>query len=1043
MNRTKTPGSAIAELIKKESQTELSGLTNSSAKAWLMSQALPLMAKDWVVLWLVRNIREGEELFHQLKFWGEILKKPVPITDLEPSNVQALSNLAKGRSGVTILSLPIMHYPFPSPTVLQQATLKLNAGQEYDLIRLAEHLIKIGYAQETQADSPGTYSRRGGIVDIYSPQLNKPLRLEFVGSKIDSIKPVTITTRRTGTAQNTITILPIKLNNTAMSASVFDYLPSEKTIVISSDPESFQELDQDWPKYSQQLSHFKQITFYTFGTQKSLAYDFQSQKLYHNHLNQFTDDIKKLQKTGFEIQIITEHKHSLAKLFQSKKLDLLTFLKPAPGQIIYGWRNDQEKISVFADTDIFGEKVEAKPEKQGPRVSASVFIAELRMGDFVVHLDHGIGQFTGMTSNKIDDITKEYFVIEYAESDKLFVPVESAEKITKYFGLAQPKLHRLSGSNWYQITHKIREEASKIAQELLQLYAQRDTSKAAAFSQTFPEERELADSFAYELTTDQSHVIDEVMEDLSKSKPMDRLVCGDVGFGKTEVAIRAALKAVLNGKQVALLSPTTILTQQHYDTFQQRLKGINVKIEILSRFRSDKEQGEVVRKLRTRDVDIIIGTHRLLSPDIIFRDLGLIIIDEEQRFGVRHKEQLKRLRTQAHILTLTATPIPRTLNFALSGLRDISVIETPPEGRLPIETIIKPYEDAIVIKAIERELKRKGQIYYLYNNVETIELAAQRLQKLVPQAKIGIAHGQMAEETLARSMSDFDNKKTNLLVCSTIIESGLDLPNVNTLIVDNSPKFGLAQLYQLRGRVGRSKRQAYAYFLYHANKLNDSARKRLQALLEAKELGSGFQIALRDLEIRGTGNLLGREQHGKVAAIGLALYTRLLAQAIDEYKTGAIPRPLRDVQIDLPVEIGIPQTLVPSEPRRLKIYQQLAGLTTEQDLTAFINKEFRGVDLPKSLSNLFEVLKIKILSQHTDLTHLTASKISVDGLPKERILLKFASKVSVDTMKILKKFATEWSFMGDQAKIDKNALDVDWLKTLQKIVAKLQLPKDN
>jgi transcription-repair coupling factor (superfamily II helicase) len=1040
VKRGQTSGSALAGLIEQESTLELSGVTNSSAKSWLMAQAVPQLAHHWALLWLVRNVKEGEELFHQLSFWAAALEQPLRVTDLLPSNLTALNDLLTGQRGITILSLPVIHEAFPSPALFQRSILKVSTGQEIDLTTVIEHLVTVGYESDQQASAPGSFAKHGGVLEVFSSQWAEPHRIEFNGRRIESIQAIDVRSKRSRPQISSLTILPHALKNTAMGASVFDFLPPDRTCIVSSDPESFQELDHEWPKLSQKIRRYRSLTFHTFGTRRSIAFDFQAPKLYHRHLDQFTDDVRKLQREEYDVTLITEHGSEVKKLFKSEGLPLPSILKPTPGHRIYGWTTQNQQKAVFTDGDIFGERTSAESKSSNQQVNASVFIAELRPGDYVVHLDHGIGHFTGMTTNKIDGITKEYFVVEYAEGDKLFVPVEAAEKISKYFGLAQPKLHRLSGSNWYQVTHKIREEATKIAQELLRLYAERDTSAASAMPEQ-PEERALADSFPYELTPDQERVIMEVSADMAKNRPMDRLVCGDVGFGKTEVAIRAAVRAVLHGKQVAVLSPTTILTQQHYDTFRERLKGFNISVEILSRFRSDKEQDAVIQKLVTRDVDIIIGTHRLLSPDIHFRDLGLIIIDEEQRFGVRHKEQLKKLRTQAHILTLSATPIPRTLNFALSGLRDISVIETPPEGRLPIDTIIKPYDDEIVIQAIRSELERNGQAYYLYNNVETIDLAAQRLSKLVPEARIGIAHGQMAEEELARAMSDFDNLKTNILVCSTIIESGLDLPNVNTLIVDNSPKFGLAQLYQLRGRVGRSKRQAYAYFLYHASKLSEAARKRLQALLEAKELGSGFQIALRDLEIRGTGNLLGREQHGKVAAIGLALYTRLLAQAIDELKSGKIPKPLRDVQIDLPIEIGIPKILVPSEPKRLKIYQQLAGLTTEKDLANFIGREFRGVDLPPPLASLFEVLKIKILSQRTDLTHLTASKSSVDGTLRERILLKFASKVSPEAMTALRGISEEWSFMGDQAKIEKAALGPDWLKTLESIIRKLQLPE--
>ncbi len=1040
MKKIQTPSQLLPGLIEKEAQLELTGVTNSSAKAWLLIQALPKFKKPRAILWLVRNVREGEELYHQLVYWARVAGLARPVSHLYPSNLTALYHLNADQFSISLLSLSTFHEPFPSPALFQRSIMELSLGREIDPSELCERLVKTGYESADQVAVPGTFARHGGVIDIWSQQLPAPIRVEFGGRAIATLQSIDARGKRNVKTLERATIVPIRLNNTAMGASVFDFLPSERSLVVTSDPEGFAELDHEWTHLNQRLERYRRLTFHTFNTRRSVNFDFQSPKLYHRHFDQLIEDLKKLQSAEFDITIITDQSRELGRLFRAKKLKHLPgFLEPPPGQTILGWQSAIEKKSILTNHEIFGDSQNQLRRAEGPKANTA-FIAELRPGDFVVHLDHGIGQFTGMTVNKIDGIAKEYFCLEYAEGDRLFVPVESAEKISKYFGLAQPKLHRLSGSNWYQVTNKIREETAKIAQELLALYAQRETTSTAAFKTRRPEEQALADSFPYELTPDQARVIDEVAADLERAKPMDRLVCGDVGFGKTEVAIRAATKAVLNGKQVAVLSPTTILTQQHYDTFNKRLAGFNIKVDILSRFRSEREQTEVIAKLRTRDVDIVIGTHRLLSTDIAFRDLGLIIIDEEQRFGVRHKEQLKKLRTQAHILTLTATPIPRTLNFALSGLRDISVIETPPEGRLPIETIIKPYDDEIVRESIRRELERKGQVYFLHNDVETITVAAERLGRLVPQAKIGIAHGQLPEDKLARAMADFDTEKTNVLVCSTIIESGLDLPNVNTLIVENSPKFGLAQLYQLRGRVGRSARQAFAYFLYHASRLNDAARKRLKALLEARELGSGFQIALRDLEIRGTGNLLGREQHGKVAAIGLSLYSRLLTQAIEELKSGQASRPLRDVQLDLPVEVGIPKQLVASEPKRLKLYQQLAGLTSLKELESFRQREFRNVDLPEPLANLFDLLKIKILSQRTDLTHLTASKISVEGALKERIILKFASKIKAETAALLLEFAPGWSFMGDTAKIDQAELGANWLNTLERIVGKLKLP---
>ena len=451
---------------------------------------------------------------------------------------------------------------------------------------------------------------------------------------------------------------------------------------------------------------------------------------------------------------------------------------------------------------------------------------------------------------------------------------------------------------------------------------------------------------------------------------MHRLVCGDVGFGKTEVAIRAAFKAVTNGYQVAVLAPTTILVQQHYDTFVKRLKGTKARIGLLSRFESSAEQDETIRLIGLNEVNIVIGTHRLLSSDVRFPNLGLIIIDEEQRFGVSQKERLKQFRLQAHVLTMSATPIPRTLNFVLSNLRDVSMIETPPEGRQPIETTIAPFSNDLIREALDREFARQGQAYYLYNNVETIHEKAAELQELFPKARIGVAHGQLPEGNLADVMHKFDAQELDVLVCSTIIENGLDLPNVNTLIVHQAPKFGLSQLYQLRGRIGRGNRQAYAYFLFHSQKLTGDAKQRLVGLEEAKALGSGMQVALRDLEIRGTGNILGNQQHGHVAALGLGLYTRLLAQEITELKTGAALPSIHDVTIDLPLSVGIPQDFEPDERNRLRIYQDLANMSSVGELWHYHDQLLKDRVAPPSLESLFKLLELKLLAQRTDITNI-------------------------------------------------------------------------
>jgi len=672
------------------------------------------------------------------------------------------------------------------------------------------------------------------------------------------------------------------------------------------------------------------------------------------------------------------------------------------------------------------------------------FLIDLLPGDYIVHIDHGIGKFAGLKKIVITGKEKEFFVIEYKENDKLYVPVESADRIDKYIGGGKPTLHRLSGATWMQITQKVKEDVERTAKELIALYAYRTVATALAAHHDIPEEHELADSFPYDETPDQQQAIIEVLHDLEQSTPMDRLVCGDVGFGKTEVAIRAAFKIVLSGYQVAILAPTTILAQQHYDTFSERLAPFNVSIDVLSRFRSKDQQKKTIRDLKAGTTDIVIGTHRLLSKDIAFRHLGLLIIDEEQKFGVTHKEQIKKIKTNVHVLTLSATPIPRTLHFSLAGVRDMSVISTPPEGRLPIKTIIQPYSDEPIINAIQQEKKRDGQIYYLYNKVETMPSRLKQLQELLPNISIKMAHGQMNEAQLSDIMHQFDIGEIDMLVCSTIIENGLDLPNVNTLIVEDSTKFGLAQLYQLRGRIGRGLRQAYAFFMYHRLGTNDTRittngslmaltekeNKRLEALEEATELGSGFQLAMRDMEIRGVGNILGKAQHGSMRAIGLSLYGRLLAQAVEEIKSGTKSPVISDITIDLPLEYGIPEIIEPNEQKRMALYQRLAQIDSltelAQEKIMYTTEKKDDISL---LATFFDILEMKILGRALDARSITTSTIKdAHGFDQKKIIIEFRTHEYAKHIDMLLETYPQWKVGEKQIKM--HITSDDWFTTL-------------
>ena len=613
---------------------------------------------------------------------------------------------------------------------------------------------------------------------------------------------------------------------------------------------------------------------------------------------------------------------------------------------------------------------------------------ELRPGDYVVHVNHGIGRYEGIETLNVGGMHKDYLHIQYAGNDKLYVPVEQIDQVQKYVGSEDkvPRVYSLGGSEWSKVKNKVRSSVQDIAQDLIELYAKRQAAKGYTFSRDTPYQKEFELLFPYEETPDQLRSIEEIKRDMERVQPMDRLLCGDVGYGKTEVAIRAAFKATMDGKQVAFLVPTTILAQQHYETFRERFAGFPVNIRVLSRFRSRKEQKEVIKELKSGTCDIVIGTHRLLSKDIEFHDLGLLIIDEEQRFGVKHKEKIKQLKHHIDVLTLTATPIPRTLHMAMMGVRDLSVIETPPENRFPVQTYVLEYSGALVREAIERELARGGQVYFLYNQVYNIDQMADQIRLLVPDARVTVAHGQMPEAELERVMLDFLDGEYDVLVSTTIIETGVDIPNVNTLIIYDADKMGLSQLYQLRGRVGRSNRIAYAYFTYQRDKvLSEAAEKRLQAIKEFTELGSGFKIAMRDLSIRGAGNILGAEQHGHIATVGFELYSQMLKEAIAELQGKKVEEEKKEPQIDLNIDAYLPSDYIQDEKQKIELYKKIrivASLPEVKELEEEIEDRFG--DLPEPVRALLQIARIRVYSM----------KYGVESIQQEGtdFLLQFRSE---------------------------------------------------
>ena len=772
---------------------------------------------------------------------------------------------------------------------------------------------------------------------------------------------------------------------------------------------------------------------------------------YAGQIPTFIKKAKPLLRQKHRLILVSHQASRLSELFDEEDIIAppLTEIKQIPppgsltliqGSLAEGWVMNND-VHLFTDAEIFGFIKQRRLAKKRPVPRHKLFI-DITPGDYAVHIEHGIARFTGITTMSTDNTAKEYLILQYADGDKLYVPTDQIDRVNRYIGGGDrpPVLSRLGTQEWTRTKQRTKESVESIAQELLALYAAREVIPGFASSPDTAWQQELEASFPYVETPDQIEALRQVKTDMERTKPMDRLVCGDVGYGKTEVAIRAAFKAVMAGKQVAVLVPTTVLAQQHFSTFSQRLDAFPVRIEVLSRFRTPKEQQTILGGLANGSVDICIGTHRLLQRDVAFKDLGLLIIDEEQRFGVAHKEHLKQMRREVDVLTLSATPIPRTLHMSLVGVRDMSTMETPPEERLPIKTYVAEYNEHLIREAILRELERNGQVFFVHNRVQSIAWVASKLQSVVPEAKIAIAHGQMPEAELEAVMVDFTQGKSDILVCTTIIESGLDMPNVNTLIVNKADKFGLTQLYQLRGRVGRGANLAYAYFLFDKGKrLTPTAEKRLRTIFEATELGAGFGIAMKDLEIRGAGTLLGMKQSGYISAVGFNLYCQLLADAVEEQKAKQAGIPQEKVKlsrlpaptIDLPLAAYIPEEYVPDLNTRLSLYQSLVKLEKAEQVED-LAQEFsdRFGSLPPEVKNLLYAVKLKTL----------ATKAGIKSISTEHgeIIVSLFEGMQFNKQKLA-------PFLKDGIKVGTTQLHLnpkrfgkEWQKVLEEIVNKIR-----
>jgi transcription-repair coupling factor (superfamily II helicase) len=871
----------------------------------------------------------------------------------------------------------------PAAQSLMKASIRIAEGLEFDLFHLVETLVEYGYARESIVEAPGEISLRGGILDIFPYTGESPHRIEFFGERVESIRTFDIHSQLSILPSKGLVIVPTLGSVKDQDASIFDYL-AENSILFMEEPELiFSEAEKerqrgkkgilDPERLESAIHPFSTVYFHTLsGISASVDFGGRPVQKLGAHASDIRDGLIALSNAGHEVWISAENeeqKNRLADLLQLADEPVeKTGLSISPMK--KGFTLPEAGIVVYAESDLFGRIFRKRRKERFKEGLPIRELSALNPGDFVVHVDYGIGKYIGLEKIPVRNVERECLTLLYQDGDKLYVPVDKMERVQKYRGRENisPVLSKLGGVQWEKLKHKTKESVKAIARELIDLYSSRQALPGYAFPPDTPWQKELEAGFAYEETPDQGRAIDEVRADMERSRPMDRLVCGDVGYGKTEVAIRAAFKCVSDGKQVAVLVPTTILAQQHFRTFCERLSQFPANIEMLSRFRSPKEQKSIIEKTKNGGIDILIGTHRLLSRDVGFSNLGLLVIDEEQRFGVKHKEMLKTYRKSVDVLTLTATPIPRTLYFSMMGIRDMSIINTPPKDRRPIVTEVLPFSEPVIEDAIRRELTRGGQVFFVHNRVKSIHAVAGMIRRLVPGIRLAVAHGQMNEHDLEKVMFDFNERRYDCLVATTIIESGLDLPNVNTLLINRADHMGLAQLYQLRGRVGRSDHQAYAFlFTPPFELLNEDSIKRLRTIEEFTELGSGFQIAQRDLEIRGAGNLLGMAQSGNMDALGYDLYIKLVEDAVREIKVeqeGVEEKRLSRIecQVDMDLDAYLPETFVEDESLRINLYRRLASHQEFGQIDRF-EKELmdRFGALPPEASRLLDGARLRLM----------------------------------------------------------------------------------
>ncbi len=982
----------IKETQKKTSPIYLLGLTDVS-KSYIPATTLKLIKRPICII--TYNELEAKDIFKYCKYFTNntviFPKKEITTYDVEAQSkdllyerIETLNKLYKNEAEIVILPIEAIMQPIISENILYENIIKFEVSKTYNIEEIKEKLVKLGYERCELIEGRGQFSVRGDIIDI-SVSETEGARIELWGDEVDSIRYFNISSQRSIENLQKVEIYPANEELGETTSNVIEYINDNYIIFLD-------EANKIKLRAEAILNNNELIVKDLIEKNKKIPYILQNMYDY-NEISKMLNEFNKI---------------------YLEKQDVIA---------------EKERVFTFNYNELkeidktFGEQVEEENKKgylrqKNKRLSKefregeTVVFSDLKIGDYIVHRTNGIGQFIGVNTIKADGIIKDYIKIKYRDSDILYIPTDALDSIRKYIGgeTETPKLNRLGGKEWSKTKAKVKSNLQEVARNLIELYAKREKIKGYAFSKDTPWQKQFEDDFPFKETDDQLRCIQEVKQDMEMQKPMDRLLCGDVGYGKTEVALRAAFKACMDSKQVAYLAPTTILASQQYETFKERMRGYPITVELLNRFKTAKEQKEIIKKLKLGQIDIIIGTHRLLSNDVEFNDLGLLIIDEEHRFGVKHKEKIKEYKTNVDVLAMTATPIPRTLHMSIVGVRDMSVIYEPPQDRKVVKTYVLEYDQEVIREAITKELERNGQVYYLYNNVEGIERKATEIQNLVPNAKVVYAHGKMSGEEMENIMQDYIWGSSNVMVCTTILESGIDIPNANTIIVENADRLGLAQLYQIRGRVGRSDREAYAYITYKKDKLlPEIADKRLRAIKDFTEFGSGFKIAMRDLEIRGAGSILGEIQHGHMGDVGYDMYCKLLDEVIKEMKGIQVEEEV-EIQIDLNVSSYIPDEYIQSSSQKIEVYQDIALCRNEKDIEDVIDEiTDRFGNMPVEVESLLEITRIKQLAKKANIVKimqkgsrilftLNPNKFNMDIVPKlieeYKDRIKFSSGVS-------------------------------------------------